>query len=345
MRVIALSGNLCTDKKPSAINWVSGRGKSVTAEVVLSGHLIRTVLKTSAAALAELNTGKNLVGSALAGSIGGFNAHASNIVTAFFLATGQDPAQNVESSNCITQMDVDASVRDDADPSGRAGPGLVVSTTMPCVEVGTIGGGTSLPAQAACLELLGLRGAHETEPGENARTLARVVAATVLAGELSLMSALTSNDLLSAHIKLNRKVAAAGAAPAATPGAVTAALAAGIAEARRQRSELREAAGGGGGIGNSGATAAAASHSRGPHPRALAGSQRRTGEDLRPHPLHIQHTSDAQHQALAHNRTYVTAHRAGTRRRSDGPAKSGRELGFGELEPEKLEGDPSLSVP
>ena len=314
----------------------------MTAEVVLSGYLIRSVLKTSATALAELNTGKNLVGSALAGSIGGFNAHASNIVTAFFLATGQDPAQNVESSNCITQMDVDSSVRDEADPNGSAGPGLVVSTTMPCVEVGTIGGGTSLPAQAACLELLGLRGAHETEPGENARTLARVVAATVLAGELSLMSALTSNDLVSAHIKLNRKVSA-GAAPSVLPGTVTAALAAGIAEARRQRSEIRVAAGGG--SGNSGAAGTAASISRGALPRVLAGGQRRTGEDLRPHPLHIQHTGDAQHQTLAHNRTYVTSHRAGRRRLSDGPAKSGAALGFGELEPEKLEGDPSLSVP
>ncbi len=143
MKLLSLSGNLCTDKKPSAVNWVSGRGKSVCAEVVLSGWVLKNVLKTSAAAMAELNVGKNLVGSALAGSIGGFNAHASNIVTALFLATGQDPAQNVESSNCLTQFEVDAGAVDAArDPTGAAGPGLIASVTMPSVEVGTVGGGT-----------------------------------------------------------------------------------------------------------------------------------------------------------------------------------------------------------
>ena len=65
---------------------------------------MRSVLKSDVNALVELNTAKNLIGSAMAGSVGGFNAHASNIVTAMFLATGQDPAQNVESSNCITIM-------------------------------------------------------------------------------------------------------------------------------------------------------------------------------------------------------------------------------------------------
>ena len=64
----------------------------------------RDVLKSDVNALVELNTSKNLIGSAMAGSIGGFNAHAANLVTAMFLATGQDPAQNVESSNCITVM-------------------------------------------------------------------------------------------------------------------------------------------------------------------------------------------------------------------------------------------------
>ena len=58
---------------------------------------------------------------------------------------------------------------------------------MPCIEVGTVGGGTSLPAQKASLELLGIAGAHASKPGENARQLARIIAGTVLAGELSLM--------------------------------------------------------------------------------------------------------------------------------------------------------------
>lgn len=104
MAIISVSGNFCTDKKPAALNWIDGRGKSVVAEAIVPGEVVRNVLKSDVNALVELNTAKNLIGSAMAGSIGGFNAHAANIVTAIFLASGQDPAQNVESSNCITVM-------------------------------------------------------------------------------------------------------------------------------------------------------------------------------------------------------------------------------------------------
>lgn len=104
MAIISVSGNYCTDKKPAAINWIDGRGKSVVAEAIIPGEVVHSVLKSNVDALVELNISKNLIGSAMAGSIGGFNAHAANIVTAIFLATGQDPAQNVESSNCITVM-------------------------------------------------------------------------------------------------------------------------------------------------------------------------------------------------------------------------------------------------
>jgi hydroxymethylglutaryl-CoA reductase (NADPH) len=104
MAIISVSGNFCTDKKPAAINWIDGRGKSVVAEAVIPGHVVRSILKSDVNALVELNMAKNLIGSAMAGSIGGFNAHAANIVAAVFLATGQDPAQVVESANCITVM-------------------------------------------------------------------------------------------------------------------------------------------------------------------------------------------------------------------------------------------------
>ena len=193
IKMVAVSGNACTDKKPSAINWVEGRGKGVVAETVLTGQVIVDVLKCSVDSLVEVNMRKNLVGSAVAGSIGGNNAHASNIVTAAFLATGQDPAQNVESSQCMTLMEP---VNDGQD--------LHVSVTMPCIEVGTVGGGTGLSAQRACLELLGVAGSNDENPGQNARDLARIIGATVLAGEISLMSALASNHLVSAHMKLNR---------------------------------------------------------------------------------------------------------------------------------------------
>lgn len=104
MSIISVSGNFCTDKKPAAINWIDGRGKSVVAEAIIPGDVVRNVLKSDVNALVELNISKNLIGSAMAGSIGGFNAHAANIVSAMFLATGQDPAQVVESANCITIM-------------------------------------------------------------------------------------------------------------------------------------------------------------------------------------------------------------------------------------------------
>lgn len=193
LEMVAVSGNACTDKKPSAINWIDGRGKGVVCETVLTSKVIVEVLKCSVDALVEVNNRKNLVGSAVAGSIGGNNAHASNIVTAAFMATGQDPAQNVESSSCMTLMEP---VNDGQD--------LHVSVTMPCVEVGTVGGGTGLSAQRACLDLLGVAGPNHEHPGENARKLARIISATVLAGEISLMSALASNHLVSAHMKLNR---------------------------------------------------------------------------------------------------------------------------------------------
>ena len=105
MVVLALSGNYCTDKKPAAINWIEGRGKGVVAEAVIPGKVVKSVLKTTVEALCNLNIKKNLIGSAMAGSVGGFNAHAANILTAIFIATGQDPAQNVESSNCMTLME------------------------------------------------------------------------------------------------------------------------------------------------------------------------------------------------------------------------------------------------
>ncbi|KAG5178248.1 hydroxymethylglutaryl-coenzyme A reductase-domain-containing protein [Tribonema minus] len=195
LELIAISGNMCTDKKPAAINWIEGRGKSVVCEARIPGRYVESTLKTTVRAIVETNVQKNLIGSALAGALGGFNAHASNVVTAVFLATGQDPAQNVEASMCMTLMEE----TDDGD--------LLVSVNMPCIEVGTVGGGTSLPAQAACLDVIGCRGASQAPdaPGANARQLAQVIAAAVLAGELSLMAALASNQLVRAHMQHNRK--------------------------------------------------------------------------------------------------------------------------------------------
>ncbi|KAF8377960.1 hypothetical protein HHK36_031349 [Tetracentron sinense] len=193
MDVIGISGNFCSDKKPAAVNWIEGRGKSVVCEAIIKEEVVRKVLKTNVAALVELNMLKNLTGSAIAGALGGFNAQASNIVSAVFLATGQDPAQNVESSHCITMMEA---VNDGKD--------LHVSVTMPSIEVGTVGGGTQLASQSACLNLLGVKGASKEAPGSNSRLLATIIAGSVLAGELSLMSAIASGQLVQSHMKYNR---------------------------------------------------------------------------------------------------------------------------------------------
>ena len=187
--LVALSGNLCTDKKPAAINAVEGRGRSVTADVLIPRAVVEEKLHTTPEAIAEINTRKNLVGSAKAGSFG-FNAHVANVVAAMFLATGQDAAQVVEGSNAITTVEV----RDE---------GLYAGVSLASLEVGTVGGGTKLPTQSEGLDVLGLRGGGDP-PGSNADALAECIAVGALAGELSLLSALASRHLSSAHESLGR---------------------------------------------------------------------------------------------------------------------------------------------
>jgi hypothetical protein len=164
-RVLALSGNTCTDKKSSATNWILGRGKSIVAEAILPEYLVRAVLKSDIDAMVALNVAKNLEGSALAGTIGGHNAHAANVVGAVFLATGQDAAQTGDSSMALTKMEVVAGAELEqlvaaglciappasATSDGRAPRALRASVTMPAIEVGTVGGGTQLKAQGASL--------------------------------------------------------------------------------------------------------------------------------------------------------------------------------------------------
>jgi len=187
--LVALSGNLCADKKPAAINAVEGRGRTVTADVEIDGDLLEERLGARPAAMAEGNVRKNLVGSAKAGSLG-FNAQAANVVAAAFLATGQDEAQVVEGANAITTMDV------------RDGD-LYASLSLASIEVGTVGGGTGLPTQRAALDVLGLGGGGDP-PGANADALAEVIAVGALAGELSLVGAFCSRHLASAHERLGR---------------------------------------------------------------------------------------------------------------------------------------------
>jgi hydroxymethylglutaryl-CoA reductase (NADPH) len=187
---VSLSGNFCVDKKPSAINFLEGRGKRVFAEVALDKHVLEKVLKTSARALVEVQYRKNLLGSIAAGSMG-FNAHYANILAAFFLATGQDPAQVGEAAVGVTCIE-------------QRGPeGVIASVFLPDVPLAAIGGGTSLGTQSEALKMLGIV-VDSNRPGAAVRRLAEILGAAVLAGELSLLSALTSRDLARAHERLGR---------------------------------------------------------------------------------------------------------------------------------------------
>ena len=182
--VIALSGNLCTDKKPAAVNLIEGRGKSITAEITVPGEMVESVLKTTPEAVVEVNTAKNLIGSAAAGSMG-FNAHYANIIGAIFLATGQDEAHIVEGSLGVTIAEE------------RKGD-LYFAVNLPDVPLATVGGGTGLETASECLDIMGVRG------GGRVHAFAEIVGGAVLAGELSLMGALAAGHLARAHSELGR---------------------------------------------------------------------------------------------------------------------------------------------
>ena len=185
VHVVALSGNVCVDKKPSSLNLIEGRGKSITAELVVPKEIVKNKLKTTSQAIVEVNTAKNLIGSAVAGSLG-FNAQYANMIGAIFLATGQDEAHIVEGSMGITT----AMEEENGD--------LYFSVTLPDVPLATYGGGTSLETARECLEIMDAYG------NEKVHKFAEIVAGTVLAGELSLMGALAAGHLARAHKDLGR---------------------------------------------------------------------------------------------------------------------------------------------
>lgn len=182
--VIALSGNFCVDKKPSAINMIEGRGKSVIAEVIVPKEVVEKTLKTTTQEIVEVNYSKNLLGSAISGSFG-YNAHFANMVAALFLATGQDPAHVVEASLGITTAE-----NENGD--------LYFSVTLPDLPVATVGGGTRLETATESLNLMDVKGSGKVNK------FASIVASIVLAGELSLAGALAAGHLASAHKKLGR---------------------------------------------------------------------------------------------------------------------------------------------
>ncbi|MFG1881925.1 hydroxymethylglutaryl-CoA reductase [Micromonospora sp. NPDC049102] len=191
----SISANYCTDKKATAINGILGRGKNVVTELLIPRAVVQDRLRTSAAAIAELNVHKNLIGTLLAGGIRSANAHYANMLLGFYLATGQDAANIVEGSQGVT-------VAEDRDGD------LYFSCTLPNLIVGTVGNGKGLDFVEENLVRLGCR--RSREPGENARRLAVIAAATVLCGELSLLAAQTNpGELMRTHLRLERQAGAA----------------------------------------------------------------------------------------------------------------------------------------
>lgn len=190
VRCIALSGNLCTDKKPSAANFILGRGRSVSADVFIPERVIRRTLKTNSKKIAEVSYGKNFIGSARAGVLGGFNAHVANPIAALYIACGQDPAQIMNSAMAITSAEEEKG-------------GVYFSIFMPSIESGALGGGMNLPTQREALQILQCYGPGNP-PGSNARKFAEIACATALAGEISLISALAAGHLARAHERLGR---------------------------------------------------------------------------------------------------------------------------------------------
>ncbi len=183
---VSLSSNYCIDKKPASLNFQSGRGYQVWAEIVLPPSSVANLLKTTVEKIAEVSYRKLFVGSALSNSLG-FNAQYANIVAALFLATGQDIAHVVEGSMGITTVE-------------QVKKGLYVSVFLPSLVLGTVGGGTGLPAQNEALQIMGLGGAKTGD----SETLAEIVGATVLAGEISLLASLAEGSLARSHQRLGR---------------------------------------------------------------------------------------------------------------------------------------------
>jgi hydroxymethylglutaryl-CoA reductase (NADPH) len=179
-----LEANLSGDKKASAQSFQNVRGRKVSAEVKLSPDLVKRRLHTSVETM-EAYWRMSALGGVMSGTIG-VQGHYANGLAALYIATGQDAACVSESAVGVTRFE-------------RTEDGSLYATvTLPNLIVGTVGGGTSLPSQAACLDIMGLKGTG------HAGALAEIAAALALAGELSIIGALSANEFGRAHQKRAR---------------------------------------------------------------------------------------------------------------------------------------------
>jgi hydroxymethylglutaryl-CoA reductase (NADPH) len=179
-----LESNFATDKKASRINMLRTRGKRVTAEATIPAGVLKQHLRVEAEQVAH-HYGVANVGAFLSGANNN-GAQSANGITAMFIATGQDIANVAESSAGILYAEV------------TPDRGLYLSLTLPSLIVATHGGGTGLPTQRECLSILGCTGRGTV------RKLAEIVAGVALAGEVSLASAISSQEWVSSHEQYGR---------------------------------------------------------------------------------------------------------------------------------------------
>jgi hydroxymethylglutaryl-CoA reductase (NADPH) len=184
VRRFYLESNFATDKKASQVNIMRTRGKRVVAEVTIPRRVLMSVMRVEPESLAY-HAGVANVGSFLAG-VNNNGLHSPNAITAMFIATGQDVANVAESSAGVVYADL------------LPDQSLYLSITIPSLIVATHGGGTGLPTQRECLEILGCTGRGSVHK------LAEIVAGVVLAGEISLASAISSLDWVSSHERYGR---------------------------------------------------------------------------------------------------------------------------------------------
>ncbi|MGE5234686.1 MAG: hydroxymethylglutaryl-CoA reductase [Acidobacteriota bacterium] len=179
-----LESNFATDKKASQVNVMRTRGKRVVAEATIPRSVLVENMRVEPEQLHYHGQVAN-VGAFMSGANNN-GAHSPNGITAMFIATGQDVANVSESSAGIVYTELT--------PAGD----LYISFTIPSLIVATHGGGTNLPTQRECLEILGCHGKGKV------RKLAEIVAGVVLAGEISLAAAISSLDWVSSHEKYGR---------------------------------------------------------------------------------------------------------------------------------------------
>lgn len=179
-----LESNLATDKKTSYINTLRTRGKRVTAEARVPRELLLARMRVTPEQLRHQRS-VSATGAYLAGANSN-GSHSANAIAAIFIATGQDLGNVAESAAAISFVEV----LENGD--------YYLSITIPALICATHGGGTGLPTQRECLELLGCQGTG------HARKLAEIIAATTLAGDLSLAAAIAAEEWVSAHEKYGR---------------------------------------------------------------------------------------------------------------------------------------------